>query len=156
ARTDDSGAAGTPTQASTEGLAGYPFALQYSPAVDVLHDFYLPALQRSTKYDRIAGYFSSGALTSAAQGLARVIRNRGTMRLLCGAQLSEADVRAIERGEEMRDVVERAAVRSLRETEDLLVRDRLGALAWMVAEGLLEIRVCLPVGRDRRPLPPEE
>ena len=26
--------------------------------VDILHDFYIPALQRSVCYDRVAGYFS--------------------------------------------------------------------------------------------------
>ncbi len=36
--------------------------------VDILHDFYIPALERSVKYDRVAGYFRSTSLAAASQG----------------------------------------------------------------------------------------
>lgn len=147
--------AGAEEPYSREGLPSHPFALGYSPRDNLLEHFYIPALQRAVRYDRIAGYFSSGGLAVAAQGLAHFIHNGGRMRLLCGAQLSPKDVEAVRRGEDPTAAVERALVGSLPEVEDLLLRDRLGALAWMVARGTLEIRVCLPVDEHRRPLPPE-
>jgi len=79
-------------------LSEWPFLIQYGHADDRLHDFYIPALERSVRYDRSTGYFSSSALAIAAAGVARFIRNGGKMRLLCGAQLSRDDVAAIKNG----------------------------------------------------------
>ncbi len=134
-------------------LRAHPFQLSYGPADDRLHDFYIPALSCSLRYDRTAGFFSSSALAVAAAGVARLIAQGGTMRLLVGAQLSEADVRAIERGQALDDVVAERLVAALGEPEEEVMRRRLEVLAWMVAAGRLQIRVVLPKGPDGRPLP---
>jgi len=60
------------------------------PSEDISHlidEFYVPALKRSTQYDRIAGYFNSGSLAAAANGIEAFVENDGTMRLIVGAQL---------------------------------------------------------------------
>jgi superfamily II DNA or RNA helicase len=129
------------------------FQISYGPADDRLHDFYIPALSCSVRYDRTAGFFSSCALAVAAAGVARLIANRGTMRLLVGAQLSEEDVHAIEQGHELHDVVGERLVAALGEPEEELMRRRLEVLAWMVAARSLQIRVVLPKGPDGHPLP---
>jgi len=129
------------------------FALSYGPSDDRLHGFYIPALSASIRYDRTAGFFSSSALAVAAAGVARLIAHGGTMRLLVGAELSEADVRAIERGQALSDVVAERLVAALSEPEEEVMRRRLEVLAWMVATGGLQIRVVLPKGPDGRPLP---
>ena len=67
---------------------------------DVLNDFYIPVLQNSKKYWRIAGYFTSSSLAVAARGMAQFIRNGGKMRLVTGARLDPADVEAIVSGKE--------------------------------------------------------
>jgi len=117
-----------------------------------VNDFYVPALSAAVQYDRAAGFFSSSALAVAGTGLARLIQNRGKMRLLVGAELSEEDVRAIEGGEKLARVVERRMLADFGEIADTIARNRLGALAWMVREGLLEVRVVLPKGQGGRPL----
>ena len=134
-------------------LRDHPFQLSYGPADDRLHDFYIPALSCSLRYDRTAGFFSSSALAVAAAGVARLIAQGGTMRLLVGAQLSEADVRAIEQGQALDDVVAERLVAALSEPEEEVMHRRLEVLAWMVASGRLQIRVVLPKGPDGRPLP---
>ncbi len=78
------------------------------------------------------------------------------MRLLCGAQLSREDVEAIKRGEELGKTVGERMVGCLAEPQDQSLRARLEALAWMVAQGTLEIRVVLPKGPDGHPLPAEQ
>jgi len=138
------------------GLRDYPFQISYGPGDDRLHAFYLPALERSVRYDRSAGFFSSSALAVAAAGIARLIRNRGRMRLLVGAELAPEDVAAVVDGAALAAVVRQRLLAGLTTPEDELLRDRLAALAWMVAEGTLEIRVVLPCDRDGRPLPAEE
>lgn len=134
------------------GFRDLELRVAYGPGDDALHRFYLPTLSRAVHYDRSAGYFSSGALVVAAQGLARLIANGGTMRLLVGAQLSEADVAAIRSGASIEEVTRERLVGLLSEPEDALARRRLEALAWMVAAGTLEIRVVLPRGPDGFPL----
>jgi len=125
----------------------------YGPGDEPLHSFYLPVLSRAVHYDRSAGYFSSGALVVAGQGLANLIANGGTMRLLAGAELSEPDVDAIRRGDaNLGDVTRERLVALLSEPEDELARKRLAVLAWMVAAGTLEIKVVLPRGPDGHPL----
>ena len=128
-------------------LPEHPFRISYGPADDRLRDFYLPALERSVRYDRLAGYFSSGALAVAAAGIVRLIANGGRMRLLCGAQLSEADVEAVRAGEDLARVVERRLEAALpdpgaleQQLRDEGLQTRLQALSWMVAQGTLETR----------------
>ena len=141
-------------------LAAHPFRIAYGPNDDRLHDFYLPALERSVRYCRSTGYFRSSALAVAAAGVARLVENKGTMRLLCGADLSPNDVEAILKGESRRGTldgaVERTMLRTLaRDDEDLStdLEARLEILAWLVARGRLDIRVVLPKGEDGLPIP---
>ena len=70
--------------------------------VDILHDFYIPALQRSVRYDRVAGYFRSTSLAAASQGFSALVGRQGQMRLIVGADLDPDDVRAILHGSEER------------------------------------------------------
>jgi hypothetical protein len=138
-------------------LTEIAWRISYGPADDRLRAFYIPALQRAARYERTAGFFSSRALAVAAAGVAHLVRAGGRMRLLVGASLSEEDVRAVERGE----AAFGAAVEArLLEALEMIEADpadparrRLEVLAWMVAQGTLEMRVVLPTGPDGRPLP---
>nr|WP_141657517.1 hypothetical protein [Thiocapsa sp. KS1] len=51
---------------------------------DVLHDFYIPALCASVRYDRVAGYFRSTSLAAASQGFSALVENNGHVRLVAG------------------------------------------------------------------------
>jgi SNF2 family DNA or RNA helicase len=132
-------------------LRDHDFLIFYGPANDPLNSFYIPALSASVRYDRSAGFFSSTALAVAAAGVARLIRNGGRMRLLVGASLSEEDVAAIGRGHDLQGLVTARLLERFSDPQDALVRQRLEVLAWMVAEGTLEIKVVLP--RDEQGLP---
>lgn len=137
-------------------LRDYPFRIAYGPRDDRVNEFYVPALSRSVRYDRAAGFFSSSALVAAAAGVARLIANRGRMRLLVGAELSEEDVLALQGGADLVRLVEDRMLASLEDIEDIeeiIVKERLAALAWMIHEGTLEVRVVLPRGPDGQPLP---
>ena len=61
----------------------------------LLDDFYTPVLQRTKKYFRIAGFFSSTALSVAVKGIEELIHNNGTMFLLISPELSEEDWQTI-------------------------------------------------------------
>ena len=134
-------------------LQDYPFQIFYGPADDPLHSFYIPALKATQRYDRSAGFFSSTALAVAAEGIAHLIQNGGTMRLLVGAQLSEDDVEAIRQGYDQRALLGERMLAQITDLQNTLQQKRLEALAWMVAAGQLEIRVVLPCGPNHLPLP---
>lgn len=134
-------------------LRDFPFHVYYTPAEDPLHSFYLPALSASVQYDRSAGYFRSSALAAAAAGVVRLIANGGLMRLLVGAELSQADVDAIARGYDLREALAPGMLKALADLEDSLKRQRVEALAWMVANGTLDIKVVLPLDVHGRPIP---
>ncbi len=135
-----------------EWLLRYETGLQ-----DLVNDFYVPALSRAMQYDREAGFFSSTALAVAAKGVARLVARGGRMRLLVGARLSAADVEAINEGYRRREEVIAEALTSAWEpTAEAIARDRLGALAEMVARGSLEIRVVVALGADGRVLRAEQ
>src|SRR5690554_6871044 len=108
--------------------------IAYGPNDDPLHRFYIPALERSVRYDRSAGFFNSSALAIAAAGVAGLIRNGGTMRLLVGAQLSQQDVDAITQGEALEEVVQEKLLATLQQPVDEIMRLRWEVLAWMVAQ----------------------
>jgi superfamily II DNA or RNA helicase len=134
-------------------LQDHTYRIAYGPSDDRVNDFYVPALSASVRYDRSAGFFSSSALAVAAAGVARLIQNGGRMRLLVGAQLSEQDVQALHGGEDLAAVVGRRMETDLTDLADIIARERLAALAWMVKGGTLELKVVLPTGKDGQPLP---
>ncbi|MCL4299796.1 MAG: DEAD/DEAH box helicase family protein [Anaerolineae bacterium] len=136
-------------------LRDHAFKIFYSAADDRLHDFYIRALSASVRYDRSAGFFSSSALAIAAAGVARLIQNSGKMRLLVGAQLSPQDVAAIEQGHDLRQTVASRLLERFHDPVDALQQQRLKVLAWMIADGTLEIKVVLPTDAYGRPLPAE-
>jgi hypothetical protein len=128
-------------------LRDHPFQISYGPSDDRLHAFYIPALQASVRYDRMTGFFTSSALAIAAAGIAHLIAGAGHMRLLAGAQLQPEDVDAIREGHDLQEIVAARLGSALPDPDalaDQLMRDRLAALAWMVAAGALEIRRASP------------
>jgi len=139
-----------------QNLRDHHFKIAYGPGDDRLKDFYIPALSCAVRYDRSAGFFSSSALAVAAAGVAHLIANGGRMRLLVGAQLSPDDVKALQGGADLAALVADRMVSGLEEKVDALARERLAALAWMIREGTLEVRVVLPKGPDGRPLPADQ
>ena len=106
-------------------------------------DFYVPCLRVSREYLRAAGYFTSTSLALVAAGLSAFLAHDGTMRLVASPILSGEDISAMERGVLAKeDAVSRALLRSFEDAgADRIVRDRLGFLAWLVAEDRLQVRV---------------
>src|SRR5690554_81111 len=111
---------------------------------DIITDFYIPCLKNSIKYDRAVGYFTSNALALAAKGVAELLRNNGTMRLIASPNLQNEDIEAIRRGMSRDQIIEDALFRELDNIEDIIIKKRLDFLAWMIAQGLLEIKIASP------------
>ena len=138
---------------SQSGLRGRPWKASYAPSDDPLNSFYIPALEKTVGYDRIAGFFTSSSLSVAATGLASMISRGGRMRLLVGAQLDERDVEAILRGIRLRDMLAQKFQGILSDPHalaDIFVRRRLEALAWLAANDRLDIRISVEADPQTR------
>jgi superfamily II DNA or RNA helicase len=111
--------------------------------------FYIPVLKRTKEYWRISGYFSVDSLTVIAVGLAGLIKNNGRMRLIVGLHdispdLIEAYRLSRERAKEILEEFGKNMSQELENLADEISRRRIEALAWMLANGTLEIKVALP------------
>ena len=146
----------------TVGLCSYRWSYAYKTSamtsascpVDILHDFYIPALQRSIRYHRIAGYFRSTSLAVASQGFSAFVGRNGHMRLIVGADLDPADVQAILQGDSERLAMQLNRELERQESWPEQVTHGVELLAWMVAHGYLDVRVAFRVhGKTGTPMP---
>ncbi len=118
---------------------------------ELVADFFEPCLERANTYLRIAGYFNSGMLAACARGMAEFIRGSGQMKLICSPHLSNYDIEKLVSLEEDFDkaskIFDDALVRSLdqvNELEDLLEKNHVEAMCWMIARDRLEIKIAIP------------
>lgn len=129
---------------SLRDLPGDPhFATSTS---QLLNDLYVPALSRSVSYDRGVGFFTSAWLRLAATGLVALAKNQGRARIVASPMLDAADCAAIVEGANARDDARLCAAleRTIDDLASGLENDTLSALAWLVADGLLDFRIAIP------------
>lgn len=109
---------------------------------DPLNDFYIPIFSNSKEYYRMAGYFNSKSLAYSARGLKDFIINKGKMKLLCGVELTSADLNSIMEGETNPDeFLADNFLQDIDSIEDEIRKNHVKVLGWMIANGLLEIKV---------------
>ena len=147
----DSRAAGTAagglvSDAAVNGWAGgiwTPDTEYSSDTDDIARDFYAPAMSGAISYDRITGFFSSGALLLYWPALRLFVERGGRVRLLCSPRLSPDDAGGLERGYAARtdgDLAKtlRAELAQILDRSDL--RRPVAAFAGLVAEGVIDVR----------------
>lgn len=113
---------------------------------DIIRDFFDPVLSYSVTYDRGVGFFSAAWLRIAAKGMAAFAANQGRARWVTSPILSESDWEALQKGDAARqdEVLKAALDVNLDELERSLEQETLSALAWMVADGILDFKLAMP------------
>ncbi|MEK6974930.1 MAG: helicase-related protein [Candidatus Thermoplasmatota archaeon] len=109
-----------------------------------------PALAEAVAYDRLTGFFNVTALVAIADGLEGLWRRRGKMRLVLGVHDVPADLAKAAGSpppEEIMAAVGQRLLDSVATLRDELSRNRIATVAWMMKEGLLQVRVAVPYGR---------
>lgn len=114
-----------------------------------LTDFYIPVLENSIAYDRIAGYFSSTSLAVAARGIYGLINNNGKMRIIASPFLSEDDINFLKTQANTFDslISDRFFV-DMDNIVDEFQQNHLKALGWLLQEGKLEIKLAYISNKD--------
>lgn len=123
----------------------WPATLDTSGA-DLIKDFFEPALASSDSYSRGVGFFSSAWLRAASKGMATFASRGGFARWVTSPILQQGDWDALMLGEQAKtdEILHAALVRNVQDLEGSLQKDTLSALAWMVADGVLEFKLALP------------
>jgi DNA phosphorothioation system restriction enzyme len=113
---------------------------------DIIRDFFNPALMASVRYDRGVGYFSADWLRITAEGMVRFAANNGRARWVTSPILSQEDWEALQQGEAARhdSLLRLVLARNIDNLEQMLKRETLSALAWLVADGILDFKLALP------------
>lgn len=114
----------------------------------LIEQFYTPALSQSISYDRGVGYFTSAWLRMAGSGLVQLASNEGKARFLASPKLGREDCAAIARGVNARTdpILQRSLEEAISELAQDLESNTLVALAWMLADNLLDFRIAIPTG----------
>lgn len=107
-----------------------------------VRNFFIPSLENSIKYDRAAGFFTSGALTQLVAGLEAFRSSNGKMRLITSPRLTEEDVQQINNGYDLRTKMQERIDSTLGECGEN-TPDSLGYLGRLVADQTLDIRIAL-------------
>ena len=121
-----------------------------SAEYDLVRDLQVPLLQQSVEYLRGVGFFTSGWLRIASQGMADFVEHGGKARVVLSPILEKSDWEALRLGEEARfDEALRSVLASrVADLRSSLEGDTLNALAWMVADGVLDMRFAIPREMD--------
>lgn len=132
------------------GLRSLSLSDRYrSDREDVVQNFFVPAFTVASSYSRAVGYFTSTSLALCARGIEIFAERGGSMKLIASPHLNEDDIVDIERGYDVRAVLERATLRELEDEQPETVSDGLGLLGRLIADGRLDIKLAF-VERDGR------
>lgn len=121
---------------------------------DVLHELYIPALERAVRYDRMAGYFRASSLAAASQGLSALIGREGRIRFAVAADLDSDTTQALLAGSDIDQAC--ASLNHRLEPEEQWSTDvqrGMELVAWMLKNRWLEVKLLLRVHmKTGRPL----
>ncbi len=113
---------------------------------DFIEEFYVPLLSRSIEYKRGVGFFRTSWIRSAARGIAELADNGGKAKWLTSPILSEDDWEVIKTADEAKrnEVLRESIEETITNLRYDLEYDTRNAVAWMITEGMLEIRFGIP------------
>ncbi|MDK6863075.1 hypothetical protein [Nosocomiicoccus ampullae] len=86
---------------------------------NVAKDFYIPCLENSIIYKRVAGYFSAAALAYFSSGLEKLFENNGEYKLIISQEISLEDYELIKMGYELKEKQENL-IEKIKNEYDLL------------------------------------
>ena len=129
----------------------WPTVLTTSSA-DLIHDFFEPALRGSQAYCRGVGFFSGAWMRVAATGMTAFANQGGYARWVTSPILSAEDWEAMKIGDRAKrdQTIKDALMRNVTSLHRTLEENTLAAIAWMVADHVLDFKLALPRNKLRQ------
>lgn len=121
-------------------------SIMTTSSCDLIKEFFEPALLCAESYCRGVGFFSAAWLRMAANGMTSFAENGGHARWVTSPILSEDDWEAMWLGEQAKtdEILLSALKRNVADLSNTLQGDTLSALAWLIADGILDFKLALP------------
>lgn len=113
---------------------------------NLVSDLVVPLLKNSIEYLRGVGYFTSGWLRAASEGISQLVENGGLAQIVVSPILEETDWDALQLGLEAQqdETLKRILLQDIDDLAQSLEKNTLNTLAWMIADGFLEFRFAVP------------
>lgn len=114
---------------------------------ELARDVLIPALSAAKRYDRVSAYFNLSSFISIGEGLDKLRVNGGRMRLLMGAHDVDqemVDAALYSEAEKLVGLLRRRILTGVTKLSSELERNRIEAAAWMMRDGLLEVKCVAP------------
>lgn len=113
-----------------------------TPKFDVIEEFYIPCLQKSRYYYRVAAYFDSKALSYYSKGIECLVKKQGKYDLIISESISETDYELIKNGYDNRNKKINGILSEFDESELTQIDElRISNLAYLISIGLIDIKV---------------
>ncbi|WP_022778303.1 helicase-related protein [Butyrivibrio sp. AE3009] len=117
----------------------------------ILQTFLLPVMKEALTYDRVTSFFTVESLLAVSQGIQDIYDKSGKMRLIIGIhsfpeELVEASVLQEYLEKQISEIREKIVI-GIRTISDSLEKERLATIAWMIQDGLLEVKAASVRGR---------
>lgn len=111
---------------------------------EILKQFLLPSINASVHYDRVTSFYTVESLLAISQGIESLYSKQGKMRLIIGIHsIPEEFIDAVVRKQHLENQIKeiRASLKSgIESIKDYLEKKRIATIAWMIEDGLLEIK----------------
>lgn len=110
---------------------------------DIAEEFYIPCLSNSIIYKRVAGFFSSAALSQFSVGLSELFKNGGKYQLIISNEISEYDYNLIKEGYELKELFSGKITSINFEYNQLDIEQKkdFSNLAYLISIGFVEIKI---------------
>lgn len=121
-----------------------------SAKTNLTEDLMVPCISNSILYIRGVGFFTSGWLRLATKGIVQLAMNGGKAIFIVSPHIEEEDWEAMQRGILAKDSPELHSllVKNIDALRATLEQDTRNALAWLIADGILEFHFAVPRNRD--------
>lgn len=118
---------------------------------NIATEFFIRALQNSTTYRRLGGFFSSTSLALAARGIKELVKNEGKMQLVVSPILTKEDSAILNdcTTEQRDDIINKSLLEKF-DLADEFEKNHSAALAYLLKKKFLEIRIDIPRDIDGR------
>ncbi len=117
---------------------------------DLSKELYIPCLNWASCFDRAVGFFTSGWLSYTAQGMASFASRGGHARWITSPIIEERDYSVICSISTTSDIIAYFRAKICDSIESLaseIEENTLNALAWMIYDGIIELRFAVPTDR---------